>query len=49
MFRGGQQSCEASGAQVLWGAAERAGIAQSGEDEAQGRPYRFLQLHEGRL
>ena len=36
--RGPGACSEGSGAQVLWGAAERAGIAQSGEDEAQGRP-----------
>ena len=30
---------EGSGTQILWGAAERAGIVQSGEEEAQGRPY----------
>ena len=36
--REGQQSCEGSGAQVFWGAAEETGIVQSGE-EAQGRPY----------
>jgi len=38
-----------SGAQVLWAAAEGTGIVQSGEEEVQGRPYRSLQLPEGRL
>jgi len=33
------KSSEGSGAQVLWGAAEGTGIVQSGEEEAQGRPY----------
>jgi len=30
--REGQQSCEGSGAQVLWGVAEETGIVQSGEE-----------------
>ena len=38
MSREGQQRCEGSGPQVLWGVAEETGIVQSGE-EAQGRPY----------
>ena len=37
MSREGQQGCE--GAQALWGAAEGAGIVQSGGEDAQGRPY----------
>jgi len=28
---------EGSGAQMLWGAAERTGVVESGEEEAQGR------------
>ena len=39
MSREGQQSCEGSGAQVLCGEAEGAGIVQSGEGEAQGKHY----------
>ena len=35
--------------QFLWGAAEGTGIVQSGEEEAQGRPYCSLQRPEGRL
>ena len=30
--------------EVLWGAAEGTGIVQSGKEEAQGRPYRFLTM-----
>ena len=37
--REGQQSSEGSEAQVLWGAAEGAGMAPSGEEEPQGRCY----------
>ena len=33
----GKKAGEGSGAQALWGAAEGAGIFQSGEEEAQGR------------
>jgi len=36
--REGQQSCEGSGAQILWGMDEGAGIFKTGEEEAQGRP-----------
>ena len=36
------QSCEEPGAQVLWGAAEGAGMGQTGEEEAQGKPYPLL-------
>ena len=43
----GNETGEGSGAQVLLGAAERAGIVQSGEKEAQGRPHCTLQLPEG--
>jgi len=39
---------EGSGEQVTCGAAERTGV-QSGEEEAEGRPYRSLQLPERRL
>ena len=35
-----------SGAQTLWGTAEGTGIVQSGEEEAQGRPYCSLQPRE---
>ena len=35
--------------QILWGAAERAEIVQSGEEKTQGRPYCSLQLPERRL
>jgi len=42
MGREGQQSCEEYGAQNLREAVEGAGIVQSGEEEAQGRPYHFL-------
>ena len=48
MSREGQWSCDGSGAQVLWGAAEETGIVQSGEEEVQGKRYCFLQLPEGR-
>ena len=43
MSRERQRSCEGSGAQALWGAADGTGIVQSGEEEAQGRPYCCLQ------
>jgi len=49
VFREVEQSCEESGAQVLWGVAEGTGIVRSGEKEPQGRPYCSLQLPEGRL
>ena len=49
MCREGQLSCEGTGAQVLWGVAEGAGIVQSGEENAQGRPHSSLQLLERRL
>ena len=35
----GNKAGEGSGAQALGGMAEGAGIVQSGEEEAQGRPY----------
>jgi len=35
MSREGQQSCEESGAQILWGATEGTGIIQSEKEEAQ--------------
>ena len=35
----GNKAGEGSGARTLLGAAERAGIVQSGEEEAQGRSY----------
>jgi len=44
----GQWSREGSGAQVLRGVAEGAGIVQSGEEEAQRRPYHSLLLPERR-
>jgi len=40
---------EGSGEQVLWGAAEGAGAVQSGEEEAEGRPSRSLQLPDRRV
>ena len=49
MSRGGQQNCEGSGIQVLWGVAEGTGVVQPGEEEAQGRPYCSLKLTERRL
>jgi len=39
MSRDGQQSCEGSGAQLLWGAVEGTGIVQSG-----GGPGEILSL-----
>ena len=41
------KSCQGSGAQVLLRVAEGAGIVQSGEKEAQGRPCGSLQLRGG--
>jgi len=38
------EACEGSGEQVLRGAAEGAEVVQPGEEEAQGRPYRSLQV-----
>ena len=49
MSKEGQQSCEGSGAQVLWGVAEGIGMVQPGEEEAQGRRYGSVQLPERRL
>jgi len=40
--REGQSHSEGSGAQGLLRVAEGAGIVQSGEEEAQGRPYHSL-------
>ena len=40
---------EGSRAQVSWGAAEGTGVVQSGEKQAEGRPYCSLQLPERRL
>ena len=37
--REGQQSCEGTGTQVLWGVAEGTGIVQSGEEQVQGKPH----------
>lgn len=48
MSKDGQQSCEWSEAQVLWGGADGAGVVQSGEEEAQGDLV-ALQLPERRL
>ena len=45
--RDGEQGCEGSGARVLWRADEGAGLAQSGEEEAQQRPHCSLQLLKG--
>ena len=45
----GNKTGEGSGAQVLWGAAEGAGILSSGKEEAQERPHCSLQLPEGRF
>jgi len=47
--REGQWSCEQSVAQILCRVAEGAGVVQSGEEEAQGRPHCCLQLPERRL
>ena len=38
----GKKAGEGSGEQILRGVAEGAEIVQPGEEEAQGRPYRFL-------
>ena len=46
-LREGQQSCEGSG--TKWGATKGNGIVQSGEEEAQRRPYCSLQLPDKRL
>lgn len=32
------ETCEGSGAQILWGDTEGTGVVQSGEEEAQGKP-----------
>ena len=45
----GNKNGERSRGRVLWGVAEGAGIVQSGEKEAQGKPYGSLQLPERRL
>lgn len=45
----GLVSCEGSGALLLWGAAERTGIVQSGKAGAQRRSYHILQLPERSL
>ena len=46
----GSEAGEGSREQVLWGAAEGTGAVQSGEEEeAEGGPYRSLQLPERRL
>ena len=47
MTREGQQSCEGSGAQILWGVAEGAGIVQLGGGSEE--TYHSLQLPERRL
>jgi len=44
----GSQAGEGAAEQVLWGAAEGAGAAQAGEEEAEGRPHRSLQLPDRR-
>ena len=45
----GKKAGEGSREQVLRGAAEGAGAFQSGEEEAEERPYCSLQLRERRL
>jgi len=45
----GNEAGEGSGEQLLGGAAEGAGAVQSGEEEAEGRPYHSLPLPERRL
>jgi len=45
----GSEAGEGSGEQVPWGAAEGAEAVQAGEEEAEGRPYRSLQLPENRV
>ena len=45
----GNEAGEGSGEQVRWGAAEGTGVVQSGEEEAEGEPYRTLQLPERRV
>ena len=45
----GNKAGEGSEEQVLRGAAEGAGAVQSGEEEAEGGPYRSLHLPERRL
>ena len=47
MSRDGQWSCAGSGVHILKGTAEGTGMTQSGEEEAQGRPYCSLQLLKG--
>ena len=49
MPREGQRSCEGFGTQLLRGEAEGTGIFQAGDEEAQGRHYRSLQLPGRRL
>jgi len=45
----GNMAGKGSSEQVLQGVAEGAGAVQSGEEEADGRPYCSLQLPERRL
>ena len=45
----GNEAGEGSGAHVVRGAAEGTGVVQPGEEEAEGRPHRPLQLPERRL
>ena len=45
----GSEAGEGSGEQILQGAAEGAGAVQSGEEEAEGGPYRSLQLPDRRV
>jgi len=42
-----RRSCERSGAQVLWGVAEGAGVVQSGEEEARGDPMALYNSQNG--
>jgi len=45
----GNEAGEESRDQILGGVAEGTGAVSSGEEEAEGRPYRSLQLPERRL
>jgi len=49
MSKEGQQSCEGTGAEVLWGLDEGIGLVQSGEEKAQGKLYASPQLPEESL
>ena len=45
----GNEDDEGSGEQVLRGVTEGTGAVQSGEEEAEGGPYRSLQLPDRRV